>query len=370
MGALQKITTVREGCFCRFMVSHPGKDVNMKKLELKAPKVIQLPSGSYYTQLMVNGVRHNITKATAEECAAEAIAIKYHAIEAKEQTRAGVKKLEDALREYIERRQGSASPSTLYAYERYAANCFQGMMNANINHTTDEQWQAAIRRESAGKSPKYMSNLWGFISAAIYEATGKRPNVKLPAKEKNTRPFLDPDQINVFVDAIKGESIEIAALLALSSLRRSELKAVKWKDIDFEHNCIHVAGAMVYTGDGMVHKKQNKTAASRRTVPMIPPLRAALEAVEDRSEYVVPYNGSWIYQRINEICEAQGLPKVGVHGLRHSFASLAYHLDIPEKIAMEIGGWSDDGTMRKIYTHLAQKDINNRAHDFTNFFKK
>ena len=35
---------------------------------------------------------------------------------------------------------------------------------------------------------------------------------------------------------------------------------------------------------------------------------------------------------------------------------------------MEIGGWADDGTMHKIYTHLAQKDIAKRAQDFRNFF--
>lgn len=342
-----------------------------KNVDLKIPKVIQLPSGSYSTKVMLNGVRHTITKPTAEECAAEAVAIKYRAMEAKQQNRAGVKCLEDALQEYIDRRQGSASPSTLYAYERYAKNCFQSMLRANVYSTTDDQWQAAIRRESKGKSPKYIANVWGFISAAILETTGKRPNVKLPAKEKNPRPYLDPDQITAFVDAVKGESVEIAALLALSSLRRSELKALKWADIDLGKNCIRVSGAMVYAGeDGMVHKKQNKTAASRRVVPIIPPLRGALESAEHTSEYVVPYNGSWLYQRINEICEANDLPKVGVHGLRHSFASLAYHLGIPEKIAMEIGGWSDDGTMRKIYTHLAQKDIDKRAQDFTNFFVK
>ena len=341
-----------------------------KKVDLQIPKVVQLPSGSYTTQVMLNGVRHSITKPTAAECAAEAVAIKYRAMEAKQQSRSGVKYLEDALREYIDRRRGSASPSTLYAYERYAKNCFQGMLRANIHATTDDQWQAAIRRESKDKSPKYIANVWGFVSAAILEATGKRPNVKLPAKEKNTRPYLEPDQITAFVEAVKGETVEIAALLALSSLRRSELKALRWTDIDFEKNCIHVSGAMVYGEDGMVHKKQNKTAASRRVVPIIPPLRAALEATERKSEYVVPYNGSWLYQRINEICEANGLPRVGVHGLRHSFASLAYHLEIPEKIAMEIGGWADDGTMRKIYTHLAQKDIANRAQDFSNFFAK
>lgn len=341
----------------------------MKRANLKIPKITRTPSGTYTTQVMVEGKRFRVTADTEEKCAAEAAAIKYRAIEKQRREKAGIILLGDALDKYIEIRKDAISPSTVYAYSRYRKNCFQSMMETNINTTTDDQWQAAIRRESKGKSPKYIANLWGFIAAAITEATGRRPNVKLPQKEKNTRPHLDPDQITVFVEAVKGETVEIAALLALSSLRRSELKALRWEDIDFSKNSIHVNGAMVYAAGGMTHKKQNKTATSNRTVPIIPPLRAALEVTERSSEYVVPYNGSWLYQRINEICKANGLPEVGLHGLRHSFASLAYHLQIPEKIAMEIGGWADDGTMRKIYTHLAQKDIDTRAKDFTNFFK-
>lgn len=341
----------------------------MKRTNLKIPKITRTPSGTYTTQVMVEGKRFRVTADTEEKCAAEAAAIKYRAIEKQRREKAGIILLGDALDKYIEIRKDALSPSTVYAYSRYRKNCFQSMMEANINTTTDEQWQAAIRRESKGKSPKYIANVWGFIAAAITEATGRRPNVKLPQKEKNTRPHLDPDQITVFVEAVKGETVEIAALLALSSLRRSELKALRWEDIDFAKNSIRVNGAMVYAAGGMTHKKQNKTATSNRTVPIIPPLRAALEVTERSSEYVVPYNGSWLYQRINEICKANGLPEVGLHGLRHSFASLAYHLQIPEKIAMEIGGWADDGTMRKIYTHLAQQDIDARAKDFTNFFK-
>ena len=75
-----------------------------------------------------------------------------------------------------------------------------------------------------------------------------------------------------------------------------------------------------------------------------------------------------IYRQINRVCAANGLPKVGNHGLRHSFASLAYHLGIPEKIAMEIGGWEDSKVMHDIYTHLSKKDIAKRSQQFSDFF--
>lgn len=341
----------------------------MKKTkDFKRPTARQLPSGSWFCRVRVNGKDIPITKPTQKEAEAEAMAVKYGIIEAKEKEDEKKKTLSETIDTYIERRSGSASPSTIYAYKRYKANCFQSMMKSDIYTTTDAQWQSAINREAKGKTPKYIANVWGLISSAIYEETGKRPNVKLPAKEQNQRPYLEPEQIETFVKAIKGESIEIPALLELSSLRRSEMLAVKWDDIDLDRKIIYVRGARVYTEDGMVHKKQNKTKSSTRTVPIIPPLMDALKNAERKGEYVVTLNGSWIYTRINEICEANGLPKVGNHGLRHSFASLAYHLQIPEKIAMEIGGWADDGTMRKIYTHLSQKDIAKRAEDFSNFF--
>lgn len=343
-----------------------------KNVDLNIPKIVQLPSGSYSTKVMVAGIRYTITRETPEECAAEATAIKYGAKEAKKKEKTKVLTLETVLDQYINARVGSLSPSTIYGYKRYKANCFQNMMFTDVHAITDEQWQAAIRRETKDRSPKYIANVWGFVSAAILEATGKKPKVNLPAKEKNERPFLDPDQVKVFVEAVKGDTVEIAALLALSSLRRSELKALTWDCVNFDRKTIAVKGAMVYAGreDGMVNKKQNKTASSNRIVPIIPPLEEALKAVGKKEGYIVPYGGTCLHKRINRICEANNLPLVGVHGLRHSFASLAYHLQIPEKIAMEIGGWSDDGTMRKIYTHLAQKDIANRAKDFSNFFSK
>lgn len=56
----------------------------------------------------------------------------------------------------------------------------------------------------------------------------------LPEKEHNEKPYLDQDQIPVFLNAIKGDSIEIAAFLELSSLRRSEMLALTWDKVDFK----------------------------------------------------------------------------------------------------------------------------------------
>lgn len=340
-----------------------------KEPEIRLPKIKQLPSGAWHTRVLIENRRVSITKDTYDECVAEYLALKNGVIEAKAAPGKRGKTLGDTLDKYIAARKGFKSPSTIYAYESYRKQRFQSMMAADVYTTTDEQWQAAIRREARSLSPKYIKNVWMLISAAIFEETGRRPRVTLPEKEHNEKPYLDPDQIPVFLQAIKGESIEIAALLELSSLRRSEMLALTWDKVDFKNEIIYVHGARV-AGDGgkLVHKKQNKNDSPRRTVPIIEPLMEALKAVDNKEGYVVNLTGGWICTRINEICSANGLPKVGNHGLRHSFASLAYHLQMPKKIAMKIGGWADDETMHKIYTHVAQKDIAKMAQGFRNFF--
>ena len=338
---------------------------------VRLPKVTQLPSGSFFTRVTVNGERIPITKDTEEACIAEAIALKHKVKDAEKKQNTKKKALDEALSEYIESRRGFKSPSTIYGYESYKRSTFQGMMKVDIYTATDLQWQAAIRKEmKAGRSPKYIKNAWMLMSAAIFEATKRRPEVMLPEKEVNEKPYLEPEQIDTFVAAVKGMGqIEIAALLELSSLRRSEMLAVKPEHIDFKKNTIAVQGAKVAGDKGkLIHKKQNKNDTSRRTVPIIPPLLEALKSADLSGEYVISLTGGWVCTKINEICKENGLPAVGNHGLRHSFASLAYYLQIPEKIAMEIGGWKDAGTMHKIYTHLAQKDIAKRAQDFSNYF--
>ena len=135
---------------------------------------------------------------------------------------------------------------------------------------------------------------------------------------------------------------------------------------------IEVKGATVFDEDNhFVHKDANKTYASRRYVPIfIPQLQDALEKVDKKVGGVICYTTpSGLWKAINRMCKKKNLPCVGLHGLRHSFASLAVHLNVPEETAMIIGGWSDFHTMRKIYTHISHKDMQTHTEAFTAFYR-
>lgn len=174
----------------------------------------------------------------------------------------------------------------------------------------------------------------------------------------------------MFVSAVRGQSCEIPALLALSSLRLSEISGLVWDNVDLQKRIIHVRGAAVYDEDNkLVHKETNKNRASRRDVPIMQEqLYNALVAIEDKTGTVVSTSPNAIRVQINRICAEHDLPAVGVHGLRHSFASLAASIRMPENHAMRIGGWSNDYTMKKIYTHVSEMDIDMSKNEMAQFY--
>lgn len=336
---------------------------------MKTPTARQLPSGSWFCRVRVDGKDISVTRPTEKEAVAEAMAIKAGIKEAHKNPKK--RTVTQAIDDYIDIRRNVLSPSTIRGYKAIQSTRFQGMMHKDIHSITQTQWQRAVDAEARIISAKTLTNAWRFLSSVIFEATGQRPVVRLPQLIPAERQWLTPKQIPVFVEAVKGRSIEIPALLALSSLRRSELLNLRWKDVDLEKGILRVNGAAVYDENGeLVRKQATKNRTSRRTVPLIPPLKAALEKVTHPGEYVVTMKPSGIFAHINRVCAANGLPEVGIHGLRHSFASLAFHLQMPEKVAMEIGGWANDQTMHKIYTHLAQEDLKKHAQSFTDFFKE
>lgn len=355
-----------------------------KKKSVKVPTARQLPSGSWTVQLRLNGQSISITKPTEKEAVAEALAVKTGIIKAKKKPKDELT-LYDAISDYIAQRENVLSPSTIAGYKVIQRNRFKSLHKVRIGDIDANKWQKAVNaeaktvvKEATDERPavylsaKTLKNSAMMVQTVISEYGGEKLSARLPQVVPNDLPWLTPEQIPVFLKAIKGNKYEIPALLALSSLRQSEIVAMQWKDIDTVKGTLTVHGAAVKDDDGKVVQKQtNKNLSSRRIVPfLIPQLKDAVEEQGgDPEEYVYPHYSNVLRLNINRVCAAADLPQVGVHGLRRSFASLCYHLGISEAVTMIAGGWSDFRTMRKIYTKVSEKDIQAQAIVFTQFFK-
>ncbi len=336
---------------------------------MKIPEPRKLPSGNWFIQLRIDGQSISITEADKDTCIAKAMAYKTGVIKAKK-TKA-VLTVGQAVDKYIDTRQNSLSPSSVRGYKTIRRTRFESLMSKPADSLNAFVLQKAINDEAKLISAKTLKNAWRLIASAINAETGERFNVLLPQVVSKERPYLDPDQIPLFLSAIRGTDVEIPALLGLWSMRRSEIIGLRWKSIDFKNKIIKIESSAVYDeNEKLVMKDATKNITSRRSIPMCDRLYELLSIEEHTisGERVVKVYPNTIGRRVNKVCVANNLPPIGAHGLRHSFASLAYYLKIPEKVAMEIGGWSNDATMKKIYTHIAQKEIAKQSQKMLDYF--
>jgi integrase len=356
---------------------------------MKLPKAKKLPSGSWFIRLRLSGEEICITETTEKKAIDQARLVKaeYKAgvRQARDKDTRTVRKICEA---YIEsRRKKLRSPATIRGYDKIMRTRFQSVMDKPVTEVKD--WEKVVMDELKTKvqsrkklkpgepepecknvSRKTVKNAWGFVSSALKAAKIAVPEIAIDDADRAERPWLDYEQINDFLKAVKGQPCELGALLALHALRRSELYALRWADIDLRREVIHVRGAVVHDDSGkLVRKNESKTKDSRRDVPiLIPRLTELLKSMEQDNRPVVEGSVNTLYNRIRSICEKNGLPNVGVHGLRHSFASLAYHVGMGELETMQLGGWSDPDTMRKIYRHLSAQDKNAAAAKMAAFY--
>lgn len=147
-----------------------------------------------------------------------------------------------AIETYMESRRNVLSPATMRGYSIILKNRFAAIMDKDIYSFKDTDWQLVINEEATVCSPRTLKNAWGLLSAAISYTTGKHVSVRLPQVVEYDLPYLTPEEIPIFLDAIEGTDVEIACLLALTSLRKSEILGLDWKNIDLKARIISVEG--------------------------------------------------------------------------------------------------------------------------------
>lgn len=339
------------------------------------PKPTLLPSGCWRCQVMANGKRESVTADTPELAHAKAIALKAELIAAEARLDRQNITLDDAITKYIEDRRAVLSPSTVRSYKETQKNRIQALLKMRVTDIDETALQIAIGTEAkAGKSTKTIRN---DITLAVSVISLYKPvntkQLKFPQRIKKEHRFLETKEIVALISACVGEPAEIPILLALwLGLRRSEILGLFWDCVDFDRKTISVHRTLVRDDTGShVIKDFTKNESSRRVVSCPDYILDKLRAYPgERSGRVFKTNDtSFIYDNLKDICDREGITFPGVHGLRHTNATVMLSLGIMDKYAMARGGWSTDYTMKSVYQHLFEDDKTTADSLINSFFE-
>lgn len=323
---------------------------------MKEPKPRRLPSGRWFVRVRVDGRDIGITEDTEARAKARALALKTGLQDvARNPSRI---LLGDAVDEYINNREGILSPPTLKAYRSYRENRFASLMNRRVCELTSSICQKAIAAEMRTVGPKTVRNAWGLVAAAVSETDHDRViRVKLPEKPRTTGRAIPPEEMREIFREIRGTRYELPLLLdAFLGLRRSELFALRKTDFDFNRGVLTISRAFVTGTDGFwFERNATKTRAGYRTVAVPADLLAMVQAEPDTGDRLFAgIHPNTPYNVLRKITDRRGLPRVRLHDLRHTFASVSHLLGVPERYTMEAGGWSSKPVLDSVYTHTIE----------------
>ena len=256
----------------------------------------------------------------------------------------------EAVGGYISAKENVLSPSTVYAYRAMERNCFGQIAHEKIARLTSAKVQRWISDLSGEKSPKYVRNIYTLLTSAIAlydpDITFR---ITLPAKQKKRAYAPSDAHITMLFNAAPDWLKICIALAAFGSMRRGEISALKYGDIDGQ--IIHVHADMVRgTKDPWIYKEMPKTGDSFRDV-LVPQEVIKLIGTGDPDAFIISEGTpNRITDTFMHIRDDLGLSDIRFHDLRKYYASVSAALGIPQNYTERAGGWhTGSPIMREIY---------------------
>lgn len=252
-----------------------------------------------------------------------------------------------AVEEYINNKHNILSPTTYSEYRRMQRTYFNELNDIPIDRISNSVLQNLVNDLSGSLAPKSVINIYRFATSVIYSVEpSKRFNVSLPKKQKVYKELPEPEAV---INAVRGKDIELAVMLAIwLSLRMSEIRGLRRSDISPD-GVLTINNVMVRSVDGDVLKSETKTYDSRRKFKLPQYILNLISTVD--TEFIVPYKTVFIERHFKRALSAANVQDIRFHDLRHLNASIMLRLGIPDKYAMERGGWSTPAVMKGIYQH-------------------
>jgi integrase len=162
---------------------------------------------------------------------------------------------------------------------------------------------------------------------------------------------------------------------ALTGMRRGEILALRWQDVDFERQTVMVRGSVrrLGKGRGMVRLTPKRQSSIRKLTLPAPAMEILTQQrwrqLRDASKLGQDYEDAGIVfanhlggyrdpdhvTRVwGKVAESVGLAEIRLHDLRHALATRLLELGVHAKVVQEILGHSSYTTTMNIYSHVTQ----------------
>jgi integrase len=183
----------------------------------------------------------------------------------------------------------------------------------------------------------------------------------------------DTGDVRRFLDVARDDRFAALWVLAIhTGMRRGELLALRWEDIDTDKRVLYVRRSLVQSG-GVMGIQEPKTASGRRTIALDVDTLSALRAhrarqVEHRlrigpdivadhgyvftTDLGTPLYPSNLNRYFNNLIVKAGVPRIPFHGLRHTHATLLMKSGISPKVASERLGHAGIAITLQTYSHV------------------
>ena len=195
-----------------------------------------------------------------------------------------------------------------------------------------------------------------------------------PKAKKSEARYLDEKETLNLLKLLDNESLKYRVMIYIllySGMRRGELCGLKWSDIDFKNNVIDINKSNLYLPDRGIFEDTTKTESSKRIIKlpkfifdMLKDLKK--EQTSDRlkfgskwtdTDFVFiakagkPIHPDTVSGWFRNFVEKNNLPKVTIHSLRHTSATLLIMQGVNVKTVSSRLGHSNLSTTQNIYSH-------------------
>lgn len=245
-----------------------------------------------------------------------------------------------------------------------------------LKNTDVQLWINKLTQK--GLSPKTIRNAYNNLNAALNKAVVLRMIPHNPC-EGTVLPKLQHYQAQVYAPATIQQALAaadnmadylIVLLGATLGLRRGEMAALQWNDVDFSKGIVSITQNRVHVKNSVVQKAP-KSKAGNRIIKAGPDVLSALRNAKSTYDDAVantpgfknmgfvlckengePFHPDSITQRWERFVAKHNLPSIRLHDLRHSNATALIAAGVSPKVVQHRLGHANVNITLNTYTHV------------------